>query len=702
MIRRLIFLLCVLMLLMSLPFARGEGTQTSDAESFANFYRIPDTIYYKGGTVLHGYFKGADRTIPPLEIAYALTSSPYIILGEPTFWELYISGGSGNYTCEALLAYQADLSLDPFEDGWETLDYFPVEGDSFEYTFTEPGRYFWAFYVMDDEQFFSFQTRIYETYEATEETDETTVVGKVNSIVSELITEDMSDYTRALVLHDWLIYNANYDYSSNPNYDASGVLLYGTGVCDSYARAYLMLCTAAGLECMIVVGDAGSPGNWGSHAWNLVKLNGSWYHVDCTWDDPGEGGYEYHDYFCVDDETMARDHRWNRPDNITDGEGYIPPDAEGGELENDPEASVEYHFTFSDMDEFNAHLEAMIASGDRQVIIYGKYTGAENNNDFYYSTYKDWVFAKIDELYGRDLLDSAGYLGIRNGLFYITLYWKSAVSSIRIEEASLRLSVGEQGTILPSMYYPEGNVFTWESSDSGVATVSASYTEETGLVATVVGVSSGTATITATSADGYSDSVEVTVLPAHRPDFSLSAATDGSEVILSWETIPGVTEYQVYRRYEGQDTLIGTTAANRLRVSSEKLPSSVSQQVYVVGKRIVSGQTQLQYTSTPISYGRLTLNYAFTLPAALTRIEEEAFEGCTYLTSVKIPGKVTYIGEDAFEECVNLTTIRIPASVRYIGEDAFEDCPLQYAEVSPGSYAEEWLLRHFPDIILVY
>jgi hypothetical protein len=90
------------------------------------------------------------------------------------------------------------------------------------------------------------------------------------------------------------------------------------------------------------------------------------------------------------------------------------------------------------------------------------------------------------------------------------------------------------------------------------------------------------------------------------------------------------------------------------------------------------------------------------LPPSLTIIEDEAFEECTYLTFVKIPGKVTYIGEEAFAKCTNLTAIRIPASVTYIGEDAFENCPLQYAEVAPGSYAEAWLLRHFPDIYLVY
>ena len=703
MIRRLISLLCALMML-GLPFAQAEDRQTSDAASFASFYRFPDTFYYKGGTVLHGYFKGADTGVPPLEIAYALTSSPYIILDVPTFWEMYISGGSGDYTCEALLVHQADLSLDPFADGWDLLDYFYVEGDSFEYTFTEPGRYFWEFHIMDDEQYFSFQTRIYETYQPADETDETTVVGKVNSIVDELITEDMSDYTRALVLHDWLIYNANYDFTYT-HYEAAGVLLYGTGVCDSYARAYLMLCTAAGLECMYVSGSGYSGGIWDRHGWNLVNLGGSWYHVDCTWDDPGEGGYERHDYFCVDDETMAIDHRWNRPGNITDNEGFLPPDAEGGEFEEgSTDDEADYHFDFSNIQQYDTQLDQLIAAGIFPETIRAKYTGKQNIYDFLNQDFSSWMNEKIPELFGMGLLKPASSveLYLDNGLVCFVLPWEAPSDFIRIAESTLRLSIGEAVTILPAGYSPKADRFTWASSNPAVATVSGSYDSEKGPTAIITGVAGGECTITVNGPSGASDSIAVTVLPAHRPDFSLSAATDGSEVILSWESIPGVTEYQVYRRYEGRDNLIGSTASNRLRVSSDKLPASVSQQVYVVGKRVVSGETQLSYTSTPISYGKLTLSYAFTLPASLLRIEEEAFEGCTHLTSVKIPGKVTYIGEDAFMECINLTTVRIPASIRYIGEEAFDDCPLQYAEVSPGSYAEEWLLRHFPDIILVY
>ena len=62
------------------------------------------------------------------------------------------------------------------------------------------------------------------------------VINKVNELVSSLVTEETSAYKRAKVMHDWLINNANYDYTYT-NYEPDGVLLKGTGVCQSYALA---------------------------------------------------------------------------------------------------------------------------------------------------------------------------------------------------------------------------------------------------------------------------------------------------------------------------------------------------------------------------------------------------------------------------------------------------------------------------------
>lgn len=112
-----------------------------------------------------------------------------------------------------------------------------------------------------------------------------------------------TEYEIALWMHDWLIHNAEYD-ESLQEHGADGVLLKGTGVCESYTRAYTALLTAMGVNSKEIISDAMD------HSWNIVRMDGNWYHVDCTWDDPIDGE-ENHAYFGLSDALMARDHVWD-------------------------------------------------------------------------------------------------------------------------------------------------------------------------------------------------------------------------------------------------------------------------------------------------------------------------------------------------------------------------------------------------------
>lgn len=699
-------ILLAITMLFSMTFGCAEQFVETPEEAItkAEFEEIPATLRYTGGVVARGYFKGATAlaTADPLEVAYVLTDMPYILLNQPTTWEISVSGGVAPYTCTATLAYQPDLSMDQFDDDWYVADYFDVTGDSFDYTFLNEGRYFWQFDVSDaNDQYMSFQTRCYEAYTTANEADSETVAGKVNSLIDALITDDMSAYTRAKVLHDWLIYNANYD-QTYTHYDAAGVLLYGTGVCDSYARAYLMLCTAAGLECMYVSGTAGQepdPAEWGNHGWNLVKLGDSWYHVDCTWDDPVPGGYENHDYFCVDDDTMEIDHRWNRPDDVFDEGGMLVPEATGGEYESAVGADVDYDFTFTTWSEYFQKFDAMVASGERRNETVGLYIGTGDVSDMY-SQMGTYSQSKTNELGQKGLITGAGR-GYYGTLFYYRPVWVNPTSYLRIDEESLRLGIGETATVVTADIQPAEDVYTWTSSNSAVAKVTYTFSTD-GIVARITGVSAGETTITATSEDGISDSIHVQVYPPYQPDFELTAKKSGTGLSLTWDGIPGVTEYQVWRKLGSSETFVATTSDTAYTLSASQLNQDFPQQFYIVARRVAAGKVAVTYTSESVTYGTLNVDFAAIIPGSTGMIEAEAFLGDVGLTSVYLPDGVTSIGSKAFSGCTSLAIVRVPESVTVFGADPFASCGLEYVIVTEGSHADNWFETYHSDVIRIY
>ena len=73
-------------------------------------------------------------------------------------------------------------------------------------------------------------------------------------------------------------------------------------------------------------------------------------------------------------------------------------------------------------------------------------------------------------------------------------------------------------------------------------------------------------------------------------------------------------------------------------------------------------------------FGCTGLTSSINIPDSVTNIGDHAFEGCEGLTSINIPDSVTEIGDYAFFGCTGLTSINIPDSVTEIGWCAFKDC----------------------------
>lgn len=141
---------------------------------------------------------------------------------------------------------------------------------------------------------------------------------KVLELCSTILPQDMPDYEKLFVIHDYLVDNSYYNMDDINiqrqwiNHVAYGTLCAGYGVCQSYAEATRILCDAVGIPCYYVTGDAG-----GAHAWNIVQLQGEWYLIDTTWDDPvtGDGSnVKLYDYFVITSEQMQKDHTWEYAD----------------------------------------------------------------------------------------------------------------------------------------------------------------------------------------------------------------------------------------------------------------------------------------------------------------------------------------------------------------------------------------------------
>lgn len=90
-----------------------------------------------------------------------------------------------------------------------------------------------------------------------------------------------SEIEMVLYLHDLLAHRYAYDTRTDtPNADAYRFFRDGVGICQAYALAFLALARAAGLEADFVASAVMD------HAWNHVRVDGVWYHLDVTRDDP--------------------------------------------------------------------------------------------------------------------------------------------------------------------------------------------------------------------------------------------------------------------------------------------------------------------------------------------------------------------------------------------------------------------------------
>ncbi|RKP54469.1 DUF5050 domain-containing protein [Cohnella endophytica] len=144
---------------------------------------------------------------------------------------------------------------------------------------------------------------------------------KAKQVIQEIIAPTMTDDQKLKAVHDYIVLNTAYDYDNYLNdtipddsYSEYGVLLKNTAVCQGYALTLKLFLDQLGIENYFVVGEANNGTTVGGHAWNVVAIDGRYYQVDTTWDDPVPNmpGYVRYTYYKVSDDFMSASRTWDR------------------------------------------------------------------------------------------------------------------------------------------------------------------------------------------------------------------------------------------------------------------------------------------------------------------------------------------------------------------------------------------------------
>lgn len=177
------------------------------------------------------------------------------------------------------------------EDTSSDFDYMRYIHSASHVSMTGWGRRYKVTYTME----------YLESYEQTNKTDK-----MIAKVLKKLNLTKKSDYEKIKAVHDYVINNTSYDISTELN-SPYYALVEKTSACQGYAVLIYKMLTELDVPCRVITGNAKN----GLHAWNIVKLDGKWYNLDATWDDPiglfGKSSMRYN-YFLKTDNDMV-DHQ---------------------------------------------------------------------------------------------------------------------------------------------------------------------------------------------------------------------------------------------------------------------------------------------------------------------------------------------------------------------------------------------------------
>ncbi|MZQ75668.1 MAG: DUF5050 domain-containing protein [Peptoclostridium sp.] len=306
------------------------------------------------------------------------------------------------------------------------------------------------------------------------------VDSRVDGILSEIVLPGMSSFEKELAIHDYIVKNVEYD-TSYKEHSAYAALAYGKTVCQGYSLLAYKMLEEAGVQARIVEGDESM-----NHAWNMVNIDGNWYHSDLTWDDPlpDVKNRTMYTYFNLSDERMSGDHFWDKatyPDCTSEKYSYM------NEVTYPVTMDGRLYYSSS----IDDRLYSMLLDGSvRQLICPDRSLFLCGYGDWiYFSNYSrgGYIYRTSTDGSSTEIINNvhSTYLSIDgNELTFLNegtdqtevIYLEPlAPQSIELNKDSLRITKGGSSSVGFGMY-PAGasGDIIWTSSDTGVAQVDSS------------------------------------------------------------------------------------------------------------------------------------------------------------------------------------------------------------------------------------
>ncbi|WP_123039251.1 Ig-like domain-containing protein [Cohnella candidum] len=380
------------------------------------------------------------------------------------------------------------------------------DSDNYLYYSSKSYKYSWTNTANSSTYTFSF------TYWESK-TQADAVEAKVNEVLGTIITAGMNDFQKEKAIHDWIETNLAYDTSLVQHSAYAGLFGNKKTVCQGYALLAYKMLSKAGIENKIIEGVA----NKQLHTWNLVKLDGSWYHLDTTWDDPvpDVAGRIVYDYFNLTDTEIKANHTWTKtyPAAVTEFADTLAAkktsDAANATFYGDLETSIGLPYL---KDENTVQSVTGLTYQIQNAI------DAHNHSLKFRYTPKSTALTDIKTAikgfnnitrYGYGMTDFVRTPDNTDLLVTLNLDYWDPVAVTSVTMSTYAPSVNVRGTVKLAVVVGPSNAtnkkVTWTSSDTNVATVNA-----TGVV---TAKTAGSVTITATTVDGsFKATADITVI----------------------------------------------------------------------------------------------------------------------------------------------------------------------------------------------